>query len=230
VRVGPRPGDQSPMPTQQRVGLHQEAGPAGSREDAADLGEQRPIGRLQLGTWDLSAQDGELVAQHEDLQVLGGLATSQQHEQLDRAAERQVGELRQRRVLSERSAEASHYRGVVERTASLEAMSAFAHPTGLRCPGSRSAGWGLASRSGQHPGPIPPGQTQGEQPAQVQRRDPDRQPHVIALEPVVGHPPTAVGDQPGDRPFHHRPLVNQRRRSGSLRVRLLQSVEFMHYR
>jgi hypothetical protein len=53
---------------------------------------------------------------------------------------------------------------------------------------------------------------------------------VIALDPVVGHPPTAVGDQPGDRPFHHRPLVNQRRRSGSLRVRLLQSVEFMHYR
>ncbi|HEU0128805.1 MAG TPA: hypothetical protein VFQ48_09395 [Pseudonocardiaceae bacterium] len=50
------------MPTQQHVGLHQEAGPAGSREDAADRGEQRPIGRLQLGTWDLSAQDGELVA------------------------------------------------------------------------------------------------------------------------------------------------------------------------
>jgi hypothetical protein len=120
------------MPTQQRVGLHQEAGPAGSREDAADRGEQRPIGRLQLGTWDLSAQDGELVAQHEDFQVLGGLATSQQHEQLDRAAERQVGELRQRRVVSERSAEASHYRGVVERTASSEAMSAFAHPTGTR--------------------------------------------------------------------------------------------------
>jgi hypothetical protein len=33
-------------------------------------------------------------------------------------------------VASERSAEASHYRGVMERTASSEALSAFAHPTG----------------------------------------------------------------------------------------------------
>jgi hypothetical protein len=32
-----------------------------------------------------------------------------------------------------------------------------------------------------------------------------RYPHVVALDPVVGHPPAAVGDQPGDRPFHHRP-------------------------
>jgi hypothetical protein len=133
--VGPRPGDQSPMPTQQRVGLHQEAGPAGSREDAADLGEQRPIGRLQLGTWDLSAQDGELVAQHEDLQVLGGLATSQQHEQLDRAAERQVGELRQRRVVSERSAEASQLPRRRGANRQLGGHVGVCAPYGLAMPG-----------------------------------------------------------------------------------------------
>src|SRR5215216_6022030 len=96
------------MPTQPRVGLHEEARPASSREDAADRGEQRPIGRLQLGTWDLSTQDGELVAQHEDLQVLGGAATGEEGEQLDGAAERQVGELRQHRVWPPRGRRRRH--------------------------------------------------------------------------------------------------------------------------
>ena len=43
----------------------------------------------------LPAPHGQLVAQHEDLQVLGGVAAGQQDEQSDRAAEVKVGELRQ---------------------------------------------------------------------------------------------------------------------------------------
>jgi hypothetical protein len=49
MRVGPCTGDQSPVPAQQRVGLDEEARPAGPREQAADRGEQGPVCRLQPG-------------------------------------------------------------------------------------------------------------------------------------------------------------------------------------
>ena len=40
--------------------------------------------------------DHELVAQHQELQILGGVTAGEQHEQLDRPAQREVGELRPR--------------------------------------------------------------------------------------------------------------------------------------
>ena len=46
TRLGPGAGDQPPMPTQQRVGLDEEARPTGSGEDAADRGEQGAVSRL----------------------------------------------------------------------------------------------------------------------------------------------------------------------------------------
>jgi hypothetical protein len=98
TRVGPRAGDQPPMPTQQRVGLDEEARPADSGEDAADRGEQGAVSRLQPRAWNLAAQHAELVAQDEDLQVLAGVAAAEQGEQLDGAAQRQVGEFRQHQV------------------------------------------------------------------------------------------------------------------------------------
>jgi hypothetical protein len=95
VRGGPGVGDQPPMPAQQRLGLDEEARPAGSRQDAADRSEQRPVGGLQPGSWGLAAEDGELVAQHQDLEVLGSVTAGEQHEQLDGATQRQVGKSRQ---------------------------------------------------------------------------------------------------------------------------------------
>jgi hypothetical protein len=64
-------------------------------QDAADGSEQRSVGGLELGPWCLAAQHSELVAENEDLQLLGGVAVGEQGEELDAAAERQVGELRQ---------------------------------------------------------------------------------------------------------------------------------------
>jgi hypothetical protein len=95
MRVGPGPGDQPSMPAQQRLGLDEEARPAGSGQDAADRGEQGPVGGLKLGSWGLPAQDRELVAQHQDLQVLGGISAREQHQQLDGAAQHQVSESQQ---------------------------------------------------------------------------------------------------------------------------------------
>jgi hypothetical protein len=86
VRVGPGDGDQPSVPAQQCVGLHEQARPMGSGQRPADRGEQGPISRLQPGAWGLATEDGELVAQDQDLQVLGGVAANKQHEHLNRAA------------------------------------------------------------------------------------------------------------------------------------------------
>jgi hypothetical protein len=64
---------------QQRLRLDQEAGPAGSGQHAADRGQQRAVGGLELGPWDLATEDAELVAQHHKLQVLGGVPAGKQH-------------------------------------------------------------------------------------------------------------------------------------------------------
>jgi hypothetical protein len=85
VRVGPGAGDQASVPAQQRLGRDEEARPAGSGQRAAGRSQQRPVGGLQLGSWCLAAEHGELVAQHQDLQVLGDITADQQSEELDGA-------------------------------------------------------------------------------------------------------------------------------------------------
>jgi hypothetical protein len=45
--------------------------------------------------WDLTAQYAKLVAKYQDPQVLGGITPCERREQLDGAAERQVGEFRE---------------------------------------------------------------------------------------------------------------------------------------
>src|SRR6266511_522051 len=113
VRVGPGAGDKPPVPAQQRLRSNEEAPPARPWQDAAERGEQRPVGGLQLGTWDLAAEDHELVAQDEDLHVLSGVTAGEQHEQLDGTAQREVGELRQHQDgLPGRGSRAPPYRAV----------------------------------------------------------------------------------------------------------------------
>jgi hypothetical protein len=90
--IGPGVGDQAAVPAQHGLGGDQEAGPVGSWQHAADRGEHGSIGRLQPRSMDLAAQHGELMAQHQDLEVLGGVAAGEQCEQLDGAAQGQVGE------------------------------------------------------------------------------------------------------------------------------------------
>jgi Transglycosylase len=44
-------------------------------------GQQGAVGGLQSGSWNLAAQHSQLVAQDQDLQVLGGVAAREQGEQ-----------------------------------------------------------------------------------------------------------------------------------------------------
>jgi hypothetical protein len=120
------------MPAKQRFGLGEEAGPAGSRQRAAEGSEQRSIGRLQLGSWDLAAEHAELVTQDEKFQVLGGITAGGQHEQLDRAAQRQVGKFRQHQVAFVMRGNRRHRtESRLPRTRSSEAAFDFPHPTGV---------------------------------------------------------------------------------------------------
>jgi hypothetical protein len=92
VRVGPCAGHQASVPAQQRLRPDDETGPAGSGQHAADGSEQRSVGGPEPGSSRLAAQHTELVTQDEDLQILGGVVIGEQGEELDGAAQRQVGE------------------------------------------------------------------------------------------------------------------------------------------
>jgi hypothetical protein len=109
MRGGPRPGHEPPVPTQQRLGRDEEARPAGPGEHPADRGEQGPVAGPECGSCALPAEHGELVTQDEDLQVLGGVPAGEQRQQLDGAAQREVGEVRQDQVSSAVGAEAPPY-------------------------------------------------------------------------------------------------------------------------
>jgi hypothetical protein len=95
--VGPGARDEAAVLAQQGPRLDEEAGPASPRQRAADRSQQGPIGRLQPGTWSLAAEHGELVAQDKDLKVLGGVTAGELGEELDGAAQRQVGKSWQHR-------------------------------------------------------------------------------------------------------------------------------------
>ena len=78
------------MPTQDRVGLHHEDRPALTAEHTRERGEDRAVVGFEAWTRDLALQHGELVAQHEDLDVFGTIASTAQYEQVDHEADKTV--------------------------------------------------------------------------------------------------------------------------------------------
>ena len=70
-RLGPVTGDSLPVPAQQSVGGDQPAGASGAGERGCDGSEQASVVVVELGSGALALQDSELVAEHEDLEVLG---------------------------------------------------------------------------------------------------------------------------------------------------------------
>ena len=71
------------MPTQDRVGLHQQDRPALTVEHASERAEDRSVLGFEARTGDLASQHGELMAQHEDLGIFGTITTAAQHQQVD---------------------------------------------------------------------------------------------------------------------------------------------------
>jgi hypothetical protein len=66
---GPLPGDELPVPPEERLGPDQERPPLFPPKHPARGGEERPVGRTVDRPRDLSTEDGDLVAEHRDLEV-----------------------------------------------------------------------------------------------------------------------------------------------------------------
>jgi hypothetical protein len=136
--------------SEETVRLHEEAGPVGPGQHPADRGEQGPVSGLELGTQDLAAEHGELVTQDKDLQILGGVPAGEQGEQLDGAAQREVGEIRQHQGFLSSGSRSATVPTHASRNPSSRLTSEFAHPTGARPSGAGWAGGvGWASGGGR---------------------------------------------------------------------------------
>ena len=82
--------DETAMPTQQRVGLHHEDGPAVTTNDTRYGGEDRAIVGLEPRTRNLASEYSELMAQHEDLDILGTIRSNAQHENVENQSDKTV--------------------------------------------------------------------------------------------------------------------------------------------
>ena len=66
VWIGPAPGDQVAVPTEQRGRAHEEPLEMPAGEQLCQSGEQRPAGRLERRPVDLAPEDRHLVTEHDD--------------------------------------------------------------------------------------------------------------------------------------------------------------------
>src|SRR5580704_13846706 len=70
VRIRPPSSHEGTMPAKNRLGCDEERCPPITRDEASE-GADRSIGPSEAGTGGLALEHGELVAQHEDLGILG---------------------------------------------------------------------------------------------------------------------------------------------------------------
>ncbi|WP_165824567.1 hypothetical protein [Micromonospora globispora] len=89
--------EQVAVPAQDGVGGDDqvELAQPGAGQLVQEGGEVRPVGRGEAGLVDLALQDGELVAQRQDLDVFVRVARGQQAYEGEDARERQVGQSQQ---------------------------------------------------------------------------------------------------------------------------------------
>jgi hypothetical protein len=71
ARIGPLPGDHAAVPPQDGAGRDQAVHPQTSGQKPDQRGEDRAVGPVQPGPGTSAAQHGDLVPQHEQLDVLG---------------------------------------------------------------------------------------------------------------------------------------------------------------
>ncbi len=80
------------MPAKQRLGPHAERRPPLPRHKPARRGEPGPIGLLEARSRLVAAQDLELMAQHQDLDLLGLAAPEDQHHEREHATASEIRE------------------------------------------------------------------------------------------------------------------------------------------
>ena len=80
------------MPGEECLRRHREAGPAPSWEEATEGGQQRPISRTVERTLHLAPQNGDLVAQGEQLNLLRSFGATLQDDESKQTSQPEVDE------------------------------------------------------------------------------------------------------------------------------------------
>jgi hypothetical protein len=78
-----------PVPGGQGAGCH---GPVQQKVPGQQPGERGAVSPVRLRAGDLAAQDRDLVPQHQDLKILGGVAAGEQRQPAEQPDHEQVGE------------------------------------------------------------------------------------------------------------------------------------------
>ena len=84
---GPMPAHQLPVPAEQRGGREEQAP---RRQSQAQRGQDHPVGRQQVRPLDLPTQNGDLVAEGENLEVALGVRAAAQDGQADRQPQQHI--------------------------------------------------------------------------------------------------------------------------------------------
>ena len=92
VSVRPATGHEPAMPCQQRRRRHPETAPRTAREEATERREKRSVCRLVGGTSGLASENGDLVAESEQLDLFGPLGANEENDELKETAQGKVGE------------------------------------------------------------------------------------------------------------------------------------------
>jgi hypothetical protein len=90
VRVGPAASDKPAMPGQERLRPHRERRPGAARKHPAERRQQDAVVRLEARAADLAAKDRQLVAEHENLELLGSIPAAEEHDELQQTADDDV--------------------------------------------------------------------------------------------------------------------------------------------
>jgi hypothetical protein len=122
------------QPAQDRAGCDRAMTTQGTGQSSDEGGEHRPVCPVQAWSRAGSAKDGDLMPQHEQLDVLGRRATAQQHDQAENLQEDQTQQPeRHGGDHAERSEGADHRRSA--------ACAEFWNPTGHRPRRAAGAGY-----------------------------------------------------------------------------------------
>src|SRR6266480_1821126 len=106
VRVAPAAGDQLPVPAKQRLRLEREGRPGNPGQRAAQHRQQRAIRSGRPRPWGLWAEDRQLVAEDENLQLLRATWPPQQPHQREQVPDNEIHKRPQQAALTSTTARA----------------------------------------------------------------------------------------------------------------------------
>lgn len=86
-RLGPLPGDQVTVPAQQRLRGKEESIPRHARQQPRERDQQDTVPVAQIGPVHLTVQNGDLMPERENLNLLGPMTAPDQDQDQDQESE-----------------------------------------------------------------------------------------------------------------------------------------------